>query len=392
MQAHTITAEKALSDDILYPTAFPFILFHLAALAVIWTGFTTTSVILCIALYWLRVFGITMGYHRYFSHRSFKTGRVFQFFLAFWGTAAMQRDVLWWAAKHRAHHRDSDTPSDGHSPRHYGFLGAHVTWIFRPRRLQADMNLIQDFVKYPEIRWLQENQYAPGLLMALFCFALDGLPGLFAGFTLSTILVYHSTFAINSLAHVLGKQRYLTGDDSRNHWFLAFIAGGEGWHNNHHYYPGSARNGFFWYEWDPTYYLICLFEKLGVVWEVQRPPQSVLSGEKRTTNAIIDKTAGHIASGFSVDGLVAQVRQAWANSNHWEELKARAQQAMAEAETYLHSIELPALPSPDEVRAKARKMFANTPSLDEAVERARARLVQAVSLKLMEHAKAQLPA
>lgn len=392
MQAHTITGEAALSDDIVYPATIPFVLFHVGALAALWTGFTATSVVLCITLYWLRVFAITMGYHRYFSHRAFKTGRVFQFLLAFFGASAMQRDMLWWAAKHRAHHRDSDTPADGHSPRHYGFFGAHVTWVFRPRRLQADMNLIQDFARFPELRWLQTNQYAPGLSLALFCLILDGLPGMFAGFTVSTILVYHSTFAINSLAHVLGNQRYLTGDDSRNHWFLAFIAGGEGWHNNHHYYPGSARNGFFWYEWDPTYYLICLFEKLGIVWDVQRPPQTVLSGEKRTTSAIIDKTATHIAAGFSVDALVEKVRAAWDKSNQWDELKARAHKARAEAEAYLTSIELPALPSLDELRAKARKMFANTPSLDEAVERARARLVQAVSLKLMEHAKAQLPA
>ncbi len=392
MQAHTLSTQQALSDDILYPTTLPFIFFHLLTLGVLWTGFTTTSVILCIALYWLRVFGITMGYHRYFSHRAFKTGRVFQFLLAFCGAAALQRDVLWWAAKHREHHRDSDTPADGHSPRHYGFWGAHVTWIFRPRRLRADMSLIQDFAKYPELRWLQDNQYAPGLLLGLLCFFIDGAPGIFVGFVLSTILVYHSTFFINSLAHVLGTQRYLTGDDSRNHWFLAVLAGGEGWHNNHHYYPGSARNGFFWYEWDPTYYLIWLCEKLGIVWDVQRPPQTVLAGEKRTTNAIIDKTAMHIASGFSVDGLVTQIRQAWENSHHLEEFKTRAAKAMAEAEAYLSALELPAFPSLDELRAKARKMFANTPSLDEAVERARARLVQAVSLKLAEHAKAQLPA
>lgn len=387
MQVHKMTGKSSLSDDIVYPATIPFVLLHVAALGFIWTGFDVLSVSLCIGLYWLRVLAITIGYHRYFSHRSFKTSRVFQFILGFVGVTALQRDPLWWAAKHRAHHRDSDTPADGHSPRHYGFWGAHVTWVFRPRRTYADMALIKDFSKYPEMRWLQDNQFAPGLLLGLGCWLIGGWSGLFVGYILSTILVYHATFFINSLAHVLGRQRYLTGDDSRNHWLLACIACGEGWHNNHHYYPASARNGFFWYEWDPSWYVIWTLEKLGVVWDVQRPPATVLSGEKRTPNAIIDKTAGHIVAAFPVDRLVAQVREAWEQSTHWEEFKTRARQAANDAESHLKSVELPHLPSLDDMRAKAHAKFANTPSLEVAVQRARERLVQAVGERLLSDAR-----
>ncbi len=377
-----------VEDDSIRPSVIAFILFHVAALGVFWTGFTTQAVVMCIVLYVVRVFGITGGYHRLLSHRSYKAGRITQFLIVLFGAMSMQRGPLWWAAKHREHHRDSDTPADAHSPRHYGFWGAHVGWVFR-QRMNADMSLIQDFAQYPELRWLDRNKYLPGVLLGVACFLIGGWAGLFVGFALSTVLVYHATFMINSLAHVFGKQRYLTGDDSRNNWLLAIIAMGEGWHNNHHYYPASARNGFFWYEYDVTYYILKGLEKLGLVWDLQTPPESVLRNEKRTTNAIIEKTAGHLAAGFSVDKLVEQVKAAWHNSTHWDELKARAQQAVADAEAYLKSIELPSLPSLEELKRKARGKFADVPALDTAVVRAREQIVQNVSVRLLEEVKPQ---
>jgi stearoyl-CoA desaturase (delta-9 desaturase) len=263
-------------------------------------------------------------------------------------------------------------------------------WIFR-RRSAADMSLIQDFAKYPELRWLERNQYLPGIVLGFACFLIGGMPGLFVGFVLSTMLVYHATFMINSLAHVFGRQRYLTGDDSRNNWLLAIIALGEGWHNNHHYYPGSARNGFFWYEFDMTYYILKVLSWFGLVWDLQTPPESVLRNEKRTTNAIIERTAVHLVSGFSVETLVAQARQSWSNSHHMDELKALAQKALADAEAYLKSIELPSLPSLEEMKKNARKKFANTPSLDIAAERAREQLAERVSKRLLEDVSRELP-
>lgn len=370
-------------DDPIRPTVLLFVLFHVLTIGVLFSGFTTEAVVMCITLYVLRVFGITAGYHRLLSHRAYKADRVTQFIIVLLGTMAMQRGPLWWAAKHREHHRDSDTPADAHSPRHFGFWGAHVGWVFR-KRVEADMSLIKDFAKYPELQWLERNDYLPGIGLGIACYLIGGAPGFFVGFVLSTMLVYHATFMINSLAHVFGSQRYLTGDDSRNNPLLAFIALGEGWHNNHHYYPASARNGFFWWEYDVTWYVLKVLSWFGLVWDLKTPPESVLNNTKKPSSAIIDKTAGHIASGFSVDALTQRVRDSWNNSHHMDELASRARQAMTDAEAYLREIELPSLPSLDEIRATARKKFADGPSLEEAVVRARERLRQGVVQRLLE--------
>jgi stearoyl-CoA desaturase (Delta-9 desaturase) len=376
-----------------WSTLIPFIFMHLVCLTAIWTGVTAEALVTAVVLYVLRVFGITGGFHRYFAHRTYKTGRVFQFILAFLGMASLQSGVLWWAAKHREHHRDSDTPADAHSPRHHGFWGAHWGWIFDRSRSYADYARMHDFTVYPEIVWLDRNRFLPGGLIALVCLATMGLPGLVVGFVWSTVAVYHATFMINSLAHVFGKQRYLTGDDSRNNWLLAIIAMGEGWHNNHHYYPGAARNGFFWWEVDLTYYILKGLEKLGIVWDLRQPPQSILAGEKAPSAAIIDKVAQHIAGSVNVDALAARVQARWAEQGRRieelrAELRGKALQMRADAEAYIADIELPELPSLEELKAKARKKFANTPSLDVAVERARALIHRAVSHRLLAESPA----
>jgi stearoyl-CoA desaturase (delta-9 desaturase) len=376
-----------------WSTLIPFIFMHLVCLTAIWTGVTAEALVTAVVLYVLRVFGITGGFHRYFAHRTYKTGRVFQFILAFLGMASLQSGVLWWAAKHREHHRDSDTPADAHSPRHYGFWGAHWGWIFDRSRSYADYARMHDFTVYPEIVWLDRNRFLPGGLIALICLATMGLPGLVVGFVWSTVAVYHATFMINSLAHVFGKQRYLTGDDSRNNWLLAIIAMGEGWHNNHHYYPGAARNGFFWWEVDLTYYILKGLEKLGIVWDLRQPPRSILAGEKPPSAAIIDKVAQHIAGSVNVDALAARVQARWAEQGRRieelrAELRSKALQMRADAEAYIADIELPELPSLEELKAKARKKFANTPSLDVAVERARALIHRAVSHRLLAEPQA----
>ena len=371
-----------------WSTLGPFIFMHMVCFAAIWTGVTAAALITAATLYVVRVFGITGGFHRYFAHRTYKTSRVFQFIIAFIGMSSMQSGVLWWAAKHRDHHRDSDLPHDAHSPRHHGFWGAHMGWIFDQSRSIADYERIHDFTVYPELVWLDRNRFLPGGLVALTCLATMGLPGLVVGFVWSTVAVYHATFMINSLAHVFGKQRYLTGDDSRNNWLLAIIAMGEGWHNNHHHYPGAARNGFFWWEVDFTYYILRGLGKLGIVWDLRIPPESVLAGEKMPSSVIIDKVAHHIASGVNVEALVARVQARWAEQGHRiEELRAewrdKAQQMKADAGAYLAEIELPELPSFEELRDKARKKFANTPSLDVAVKRARVIVRRSVSHRLL---------
>jgi len=383
-------ANPDLEDSFNWLAFMPFVLMHVALIGIWWSGFTWVSLTICVVLYVARVFGITAGYHRYFSHRGFKTSRAMQFCLALLGATAMQKGPLWWAAKHREHHRDSDLPADAHSPRQYGLFTAHVGWIYREARIHPDMDLIKDFSSYPEIRWLERHQYLPGIALGALCFLLAGWSGLLVGFLLSTVLVYHATFTINSLDHMLGKQRYLTGDDSRNNLLLALISLGEGWHNNHHYYPAAARNGFFWWEVDITYYLLRGLEKIGLVWNLRQPPASILANEKAPTQKIIDKCATYIAEGFSAERISASLRKRWEGSHILDDLHALTRSKWSEAEAYLAELEFPDMPSMEQLKARAyRKFKIRHDGLDRAIERAHDMLRKSVSARLIEHAQAQ---
>ncbi len=239
-------------DDIVYPSALPFIAIHLACFAAIWSGITWQAVALCVALYWIRMFAITAGYHRYFAHRAYATSRTVQFVLALLAQTSAQKGVLWWSATHRHHHLHSDTRQDVHSPRHKGFLHSHLGWMFTPKHDVIDFAKIADLARYPELMWLQKYEVVPPITLGAVCYLVAGWPGLVVGFCWSTVLLFHAVFCINSLAHVHGRKHYVTGDDSRNNWFLALITMGEGWHNNHHAYQSSVRQGFRWWEIDLT--------------------------------------------------------------------------------------------------------------------------------------------
>ncbi|MBI2194901.1 MAG: fatty acid desaturase [Planctomycetes bacterium] len=252
-----------------------FLLLHLACFAAIWTGIDATAAILCVSLYLVRMWAITAGYHRYFAHRSYRTSRVFQFILAWIGSSAAQKGVLWWAAHHRHHHAHSDQEKDLHSPLRDGFWWSHVGWILSYDHLETQHDRVKDLTRYPELRWLDRFHLIPVVLLAVACFLVGSWSGLVWGFFISTVLCSHVTFSINSLTHLIGKRRYRTGDDSRNHWFLALLTLGEGWHNNHHYYQTAACQGFFWWEIDLSYYSLILLEKLGIVWDVRLPPAAV---------------------------------------------------------------------------------------------------------------------
>ena len=257
--------------------SIPFWGVHLAAIAgVIALGFSWTGLALAVALYVARMLFVCLGYHRYFSHRTFKTSRAMQFVLAFGAQTALQRGVLWWAAKHRDHHRYSDSPLDLHSPRQDGFWYAHLGWSTSPTSNGFDPSKVKDLVRYPELRALDRAKHLPGVLLALVLLLVGGAHALVWGFFVSTVLLWHGTFTINSLSHVIGTRRYETRDDSRNHWALALISLGEGWHNNHHHYMTSARQGFFWWEVDIAYYVLRAMEAVGLVWDVKRPPRHVL--------------------------------------------------------------------------------------------------------------------
>ncbi|HUP01835.1 MAG TPA: acyl-CoA desaturase [Gemmatimonadota bacterium] len=368
MLKQTLRFDEEHHDDIIYPSAIGFVFVHVASLGALWSGVTAGAVALCVGLYWARMFAVTAGFHRYFSHRSFRTSRVFQFVLAFLAQTSLQQGVLWWSAKHRHHHKHSDTPEDVHSPGLHGFLFAHVGWIFARERGRADYSLVKDLSQYPELVWLDRYNKVPGVLLAVVCFLIAGWPGLFVGFFLSTTVLFHGVFSINSLAHTFGRQRYLTGDDSRNSWWLALATMGEGWHNNHHYYQASTRQGWRWWEIDPTYYLLKLLSWTGLVWDLKGPPQDVLEGERRLSRRAIDKVAHQLAGSFSAERIADQIRARWAQVPSLEDLQPH----------------LPHLPSLDELKRRAESMALRTPSLDEIAERAQEILIEAVSVCLLE--------
>lgn len=268
---------------------FPYFAMHLACLAVIWVGWSPVAVWTALGFYLIRMFAITGFYHRYFSHRSFKTNRFFQFLFALLGCTAVQRGPLWWAAHHRHHHRVSDQPGDLHSPVVDGFWWSHLMWFTSPANFKTHYDKIKDFSKFPELVFLTRYDLVIPFLFALAIFAGGWALEIFApglgtnrwqmlvwGFFISTIVLGHATFTINSLSHIFGKKHYQTKDNSRNNWFLAMITLGEGWHNNHHRFPGSVRQGFVWWEIDLTYYALRFLALFGIVWDLRPVPQRII--------------------------------------------------------------------------------------------------------------------
>lgn len=255
--------------------SIPFIVMHLCGLCAFFFDFNMTMFWLCLGSYYLRMIGITAGYHRYFAHRSYKTSRVFQFMLAFLAETSAQKGVLWWAAHHRHHHKHSDTDKDIHSPVTRGFWYSHIGWIMNGSTEETNWKYIQDFAKFPELRWLNKYFLLPPTLYAVAIWLIWGWSGLFWGFFFSTMILYHGTFFINSLTHVFGRIRYRSGDASKNSFLLALITCGEGWHNNHHYYQATANQGWFWWEIDLSYYSLKLLSWVGIVWDLRLPPAHI---------------------------------------------------------------------------------------------------------------------
>jgi stearoyl-CoA desaturase (Delta-9 desaturase) len=276
--------DAACEDRIDWLRALPFLGMHLACLGMIWVGVSWFALGVAVALYVVRMFAITAFYHRYFSHRTFRTSRPLQFLFALVGASSVQRGPLWWAAHHRSHHRHADTPADPHSPRH-GFWRSHVGWFLTRAGFGTDWSRIPDLAKYPELRWLDRYDTLVPVALAVALYALGAMlqrwaPGLGTsgpqllvwGFFVSTVALFHATVTINSLAHRFGSRRFDTGDDSRNNAWLALLTFGEGWHNNHHFFPGSARQGFRWWELDLTWYGLRAMAALGLVRDLKPVP------------------------------------------------------------------------------------------------------------------------
>ena len=274
--------------------SLPGILFlgvHLMCLGVFWTGINWQACVLCAFMFFTRKFGITGAFHRYFSHRSYKTSRFFQFCLAFLGGMAAQKGALWWAAQHRHHHKHSDTGEDIHSAKLEGFYWSHIGWVLSPEYEEYDANTVKDLARFPELAWLDKYIFIPPVAAGAFCFFVghfwfgNAMMGLVVGFFISTVILYHTTFSINSLCHMFGTRRYETGEASKNSIWLALLTMGEGWHNNHHHFPLSCRQGFFWWEIDITYYILLGLEKVGLVWDLQAPPKRMLQPAAMTALA-----------------------------------------------------------------------------------------------------------
>lgn len=268
--------------------ATPYIALHLGCLAVFWVGWSAFAVGAAIVLYLARMFAITAFYHRYFSHRAFRTSRFMQFLFAVWGNTSMQRGPLWWAATHRHHHKHSDHADDKHSPTQHGFLWSHIGWLTSPHNFPTDYRSIPDLARYPELVFLNRRDYVVPILFGASLWGLGSLlasvapglgtngPQLFVwGGLISTTVLLHGTLCINSLAHVFGRRRFDTEDDSRNSLSLSLITLGEGWHNNHHRFPHSARQGFYWWEIDISYYLLKAFAWMGLIWDLKKVPDRI---------------------------------------------------------------------------------------------------------------------
>jgi stearoyl-CoA desaturase (Delta-9 desaturase) len=279
---------RAQPDGVNLVRCIPFIILHLGCFAVIWVGWSWFAVGAAVFLYFIRMFAVTGIYHRYFSHKTYSTSRFGQFILALWGATTVQRGALWWAYHHRHHHQHSDEEEDAHSPHVHGFWWSHIGWITSRRNFPTDYSKVKDLAKYPELVWLNRFDVVVPVLFAVALFGLGSLLAATApalgttgpqmlvwGFFISTTALFHGTSCINSLAHLMGRRRFNTTDDSRNSFILALVTLGEGWHNNHHRYQSATRNGFYWWEIDPTYYGLKFLAWTGFIWGLKPVPKSI---------------------------------------------------------------------------------------------------------------------
>ncbi len=283
---HYYKSEKNLSDESIdWLRVVPFIAIHFIALTAIWIKFEWVLLAAALGFFALRMFAITGFYHRYFSHKTFKTSRLVQFLFAFIGATAAQRGPIWWASHHRRHHLNSDQKNDHHSPHVHHFLWSHMGWFLAKRNFLTDRRYVKDLIKFKELLWIDRFDWLPPLAFIVFLYFLgeylnsayqiSGISMIIWGFFVSTVCVYHCTFAVNSIAHIWGKQRYQTKEKSKNNFLIALLTFGEGWHNNHHHFPGSIRQGFYWWEIDFTFYGLKFLSLFGIVYNLRTVSKSI---------------------------------------------------------------------------------------------------------------------
>ena len=257
--------------------------FHVLAVVALFNA-TWGAVAVAVALHWIcGGWGICMGYHRLHTHRSFAVAKPIEYFLAVCGTLTLQGGPIFWTAVHRVHHQKSDKKGDPHSPRD-GKWWAHMLWVVFGQPLHANTEVMgkyaPDLMKDRFYRLLSHWHWVPLVVLGLVLLAIGGLPWLLWGVFLRVVVGLHVTWLVNSATHLWGARRFETTDDSTNSWWVALLSFGEGWHNNHHAHPTSARHGLAWYELDLTWLQIRLLEKLGLAWDVRLPATRDISASE----------------------------------------------------------------------------------------------------------------
>lgn len=296
---------KSSEKDFRLMNVIPMLFMHVgAAVTVYMAGFSWVALAVCVFMYYLRMFGITAGFHRYFAHRSYKTSRWFQFVLAWIGTSATQLGPIWWAGHHRDHHKFSDTPKDVHSPVQRGFWWAHIGWLWSDKYNKTKYENMKDFEEFPELTWINKYFMVPPIVLGFLMYGLgvaihavrpewgtSGFQMLAWGFFLSTVVLYHGTFLVNSATHMVGKRVYPTSDDSRNSMWIALVTMGEGWHNNHHFFPSNESQGLEWWQIDMSHYILKALSWVGIVWDIKRVPQRLIDEKKISYQDNLEKAA-----------------------------------------------------------------------------------------------------
>ena len=286
----TRSGDRDPGEGVHWSRFVPFLFLHLGCLGVIAVGWSPVAAGVAAVLVVTRIFFLTAFYHRYFSHRTYKTSRAAQFVFAVLGNTAIQKGPLWWAAHHRHHHRTADQEGDPHSPHRTNLYWSHIGWLTRREHFQTRMELVPDLAVYPELRWLDRFDGAVVLALGIAVFALGATLQAFAphlgtsgfqmlvwGFFISTVVLFHVTNMVNSVAHTFGRKRFPNRDQSRNSLIIALLTFGEGWHNNHHYYPAAARQGFYWWEIDLTYYVLRLMALVRLIWDLNEVPRHIFA-------------------------------------------------------------------------------------------------------------------
>jgi stearoyl-CoA desaturase (delta-9 desaturase) len=262
-----------------------------SAMGLLWgVAFHWVDVVLLVTLYTVCAFGTTIGFHRYFTHKGFEAGTGVKIALGILGCMTMQGPLTQWVTDHRKHHALSDKPGDPHSPHAgyednawgtaKGFVHAHVGWLFENMGMEQGMVYGKDLYDDPVIRWIDRLFVVWVALTFGIPFAVGyavggtwqaGVEGLVWGGLLRVFLYQHATFSVNSICHMFGRKEYRSRDEARNNWLVALLVFGEGWHNNHHAFPASARHGLSRAQVDVSWWVIRGLEKLGLVWNVKVP-------------------------------------------------------------------------------------------------------------------------